>query len=632
MKQLAYIVPAICCMAYAASAASGSFLATNPRAPRSENTEATEPYMKTQVQAQLRMNVDKDTEQVHFIRDNNDPYVVTKTYILKHADPYAIRTFVLRAVQANRVTPDNTTVECIKYNDGTGAIIVSAEQYRFNKLKSGMTVDEIVAALDKPNLTSSSGQTTFVYLPKYWKASDLAQEVKNVGANVYGDDVELQFGKDSIQYDNELNAILMYLPRYSQKNVEALLKLYDCPTYEVEIGYKLYEIYAENDAKIGVDFQAWKNNAGADLFSVGGRYRDGWSATWAGGADKSNSSKTGFLNFNPKWNTRYLDFLQSTGKAKVMTQGKLLVMSTTTGSVEVKNNIFNFENGEKIDDKAIVNGVIAVEGNFVTSGTDPDVNGGNYRILAYDSSGNQIDFLNNLGSGKFTVSRIMSGNVPYYVLRLDKSAGTTLVKDGRTFLEGKALSFTMEADGANADGDAVWTEVAWSSDLDLIVQKGYKVDTKAAADDYGFAMTVTPDVNENSTILSLKLTNDSLIGWKSDGSPRIARDTDIETKVVINNTIEKFVIGGMDKRQLVTTVTGVPFLKDLPFLGYLFSSEAPTTKRSQLVLVIECKMQNPDSVVEKKTAAEISSINKKIGPGGDSLPLASQQYFLGRDK
>ena len=125
---------------------------------------------------------------------------------------------------------------------------------------------------------------------------------------------------------------------------------------------------------------------------------------------------------------------------------------------------------------------------------------------------------------------------------------------------------------------------------------------------------------------------DSLIGWKSDGSPRIARDTDIETKVVINNTIEKFVIGGMDKRQLVTTVTGVPFLKDLPFLGYLFSSEAPTTKRSQLVLVIECKMQNPDSVVEKKTAAEISSINKKIGPGGDSLPLASQQYFLGRDK
>lgn len=631
MKQLAYIVPAICCMAYAASAASGSFLATNPRAPRSENTQATEPYMKTQVQAQLRMNVDKDTEQVHFIRDNNDPYVVTKTYILKHADPYAIRTFVLRAVQANRVTPDNTTVECIKYNDGTGAIIVSAEQYRFNKLKSGMTVDEIVASLDKPNLTSSSGQTTFVYLPKYWKASDLAQEVINVGANVYGDDVELQFGKDSIQYDNELNAILMYMPRYSQKNVEALLKLYDCPTYEVEIGYKLYEIYAENDAKIGVDFQAWKNNAGADLFSVGGRYRDGWSATWAGGADKSGSSKTGFLNFNPKWNTRYLDFLQSTGKAKVMTQGKLLVMSTTTGSVEVKNNIFNFENGDKIDDKAIVNGVIAVEGRLVPN-TGQNPNGsGRYRISAYDSSGTPIDFLAAC-NGKFTVSRIMSGNVPYYVLRLDKSAGGTLVKGGHEFLEGKALSFTMEQDTTDENGNPIWVEVEWSSDLDLIVQKGYKINTNPATDDYGFAMTVTPDVNENSTILSLKLTNDSLIGWKSDGSPRIARDTDIETKVVINNTIEKFVIGGMDKRQVVTTVTGVPFLKDIPFLGYLFSSETPTTKRSQLVLVIDCKMQNPDSVIEKKLAAEISALNKKIGPGGESLPLASQQYFLGRDK
>lgn len=632
MKQLAYIVPAICCMAFAASAADyGSALSTNPRAPRSENTDATEPYMKTQVQAQLRMNVDKDTEQVHFIRDNNDPYVVTKTYILKHADPYSIRPFVLRAVQANRVTPDNTTVECIKYNDGTGAIIVSAEQYRFNKLKSGMTVDQIVASLDKPKLTSSSGQTTFLYLPKYWKASDLAQAVINVGANVYGDDVELQFGKDSIQYDDEVNAMLMYMPRYSQKNVEALLKLYDCPTYEVEIGYKLYEIYAENDAKIGVDFQAWKNNAGADLFSVGGRYRDGWSATWAGGANKSGSSKTGFLNFNPKWNTRYLDFLQSTGKAKVMTQGKLLVMSTTTGSVEVKNNIFNFENGEKIDDKAIINGVIAVEGDLVVNTGQAAADSGAYRISAYDSSGTPIDFLANC-SGKFTVSRVMSGNVPYYVLRLDKNAGGLLNKNGKHFLEGKALSFSMEVDGTDANGNPSWNEVAWSSDLDLIIQKGYKVNTNAAATDYGFSMSVTPDVNENSTILKLNLTNDSLIGWKSDGSPRISRDTNIDTKVVINNTIEKFVIGGMEKRSVVATVTGIPFLKDIPFLGYLFSSETPSTKRSRLVLVIECKMQNPDSVVEKKTAAEISTINKKIGPGGETLPLASQQYLLGRDK
>ena len=47
-----------------------------------ESQAATGPYDKTAVHAQLRLNIDKDVGKVHFIRNNNDPNVVTKAYVL----------------------------------------------------------------------------------------------------------------------------------------------------------------------------------------------------------------------------------------------------------------------------------------------------------------------------------------------------------------------------------------------------------------------------------------------------------------------------------------------------------------------------------------------------------------------
>lgn len=136
-----------------------------------ESQSATGPYEKTAVQAQLRLNLDKDVGKVHFIRNNNDPNVVTKAYVLKYADPYEIRPFVRDAVSSRRVNTSPTTVECIKYSDGTGVLLVSAEEYRFTEeAKPGMSIDAIVAMLDKPRLTSSSGSLTYLYFPKYFSA------------------------------------------------------------------------------------------------------------------------------------------------------------------------------------------------------------------------------------------------------------------------------------------------------------------------------------------------------------------------------------------------------------------------------------------------------------------------------
>ena len=62
-------------------------------------------FLRSQVQAHLRIDVDKETDTVHFISTDNDPYIHTKTYVLKHADPYEIRPYLREAVGRSGSAP-----------------------------------------------------------------------------------------------------------------------------------------------------------------------------------------------------------------------------------------------------------------------------------------------------------------------------------------------------------------------------------------------------------------------------------------------------------------------------------------------------------------------------------------------
>ena len=581
-----------------------------------ESESATGPYEKTAVQAQLRLNLDKDVGKVHFIRNNNDPNVVTKAYVLKYADPYEIRPFVRDAVSSRRVNTSPTTVECIKYSDGTGVLLVSAEEYRFTEeAKPGMSIDAIVAMLDKPRLTSSSGSLTYLYFPKYFSAEALCTLLSQVGANVEGDNVELQYGRDSLGYDTGLNAMLMYVPRYSAKHLERLIKLYDIPTYDVDVKYLLYEIDAENDTKIGLDFQAWKNNGGADLFSVGGRFRDGWSASWADGPNRSGTSNTRFLNFNPKWNTRYLDFFVSKGKAKIATKGRIRIDTTATGTVTAATRLFQFENGEALEPSSGVEGFLYV----------PD---SSYTVTATDSKGIVvIDTANGkVPSGAaypWMITKLKNASSEFYTIK----SRDGIFDNGRSAIKVANVSVTTTA--KDAAGNDVTVEVPWNTDAGYLAGKGFQVETVPSS--YGFSLSLTPVVAEKTTVMEIDIRNDSLIGWNSDGSPRISQDTGLRTKVMMSNNGETFVVGGLSKRSLVTSDGGIPWLKKIPFLGYLFSTESQATKRSQLVLVLECSVVDTlGDKLEGDPAEAIRKAENRLTRAGVSVPYANTQWGLSR--
>ncbi|MEM4248027.1 MAG: hypothetical protein QXH80_02065, partial [Candidatus Nanoarchaeia archaeon] len=362
------------------------------------NTGAPTPApLPSQLQPQIHLKVNDNDKNIHFISANNDPDIVTKVYILKHADPEELRPYLRTAAMMNRVAPDKTKVECIKFNDGTGALIVSAEDFRFMKQRNGMSFDELIEKLDQPEITSSSGTYTYAYFPKYTSAEWLYSKLLGVGLNRSNDPDELDGGKDKVFVDKELNGMVIYVPPYNVKNVNEMIQQYDVPISEVYVKYTIYEIDTENDGTLGVDFQAWKNGPGRDFFAIASRYGHGWDfVTMNPSMPNIGDSHTQYINFSPKWNTKYLDFLVAKSKASVVTSGQLSLQNDQEGYIESLNKIPDFEDGKKIADRGVMSYMRVTDARIYPAGANPPPNDNNglnnnrYRFEAYDEHGEQV--------------------------------------------------------------------------------------------------------------------------------------------------------------------------------------------------------------------------------------------------
>jgi type II secretory pathway component GspD/PulD (secretin) len=97
---------------------------------------------------------------------------------------------------------------------------------------------------------------------------------------------------------------------------------------------------------------------------------------------------------------------------------------------------------------------------------------------------------------------------------------------------------------------------------------------------------------------------------------------------MISNDGTKLVIGGIEKRSVVSVSGGVPILKDLPLIGWIFSTESESTKRSQLVVVAELlpvsKACNGQKIIKK--------VQKKVGNAGEKNTFGYRQYLIDSDR
>jgi hypothetical protein len=655
----------------------------------------------SQIQTQLWVQVKDETKNVKLISTNTNPNVITKTYVLKNADPYELLPYFQTAVKAQRTANNTSKVECMKFNDGTGVLIVSAEDYRFGKPVNGMGFDDIIAALDRPGVTASSGTVGYAYFPKYVSSEWLYNALQNVGMNQSGNK-ELQGGKDKIIVDKGLNALFIYVPSYQVKNINEMIKQYDTPISEVNVKYTIYELSSELDGSIGVDFQAWKNGPGSEFLNVSSRFGKQWDfANNIVAYPINGKSHTQFINFSPKWNSKYLDFLMSKSKASIVTSGNMSIMNNQDARVEATTRMADFRNGGKYSNIDVISYIRMQDARVydfnVSSTVTPDNTGaldGRYRLTAYTEQGLPISITsytntaNNFSNGAqpsavtpyrgdLQVTRMYDGLRYSYYLELNEfeainmgaqfvvlweqrqangnligppALAPTNIGDNGTPLGYKTKAFNVKlerltATPAGVSGSSLagtgnqetfiysWVNYAtWDSSQNFQIQRDVSRDT--AIDGYGFVMNIRPLSCEKSSSLDISMANTSLIGFQSNGAPRTSK-SEMSTKVMVNNNGSQFVIGGIDKKSIVTSVDKLPWLGDLPGLGWLLGSESPTTKKSQLVAVIECTPVMPETRVMEMVKKEIDEMTEKIVSAGDKFKaneVGFDQYLLDDEK
>ena len=661
-----------------------------PGGAKSNGHNPTGGYAPSSVQAQLKINVAEGTKEINVIRDNTDPFVITKPYTLKNADPYAVRSYLEAAVGAKSINTSPAQVTAVKFSDGTGVVLVSAEEYRFADSEEGKGIDGIVASLDRPGLNYMPEADAYIYFPRISRAANLREMLLNVGSSAL--DPQFEVAPGTITVDAELNALVIKASKWNWADMRAMLKQYDRPIPEFKVTYRVLEIYAENDDRIGVDFQSWKNNEGVDLFSAGMVNRRNWGTFFSSAIEGNGSSRTSYWNFNPKWNTRYLDFMTSIGKAKCLAQGEIVVQNRQSSAIQVASGFFYDRTYYTPGATSIADGT--KEFAYLDINPDTILRESTSKIVPIDKLNQAfaaagVDSYLTKAGYTMRVMGTQVGTATYYDAIARKNYQTLLAAgtqvSGAEGFKGVPIS-TLNARVAEAQAQAVAMGVpAAQAHAYLYANNtGYKalydasqnivmgqVSPEQAAilantttsplskyltgyvdangnryagtyyrEDYGyvdaapgiihgwlqypmvtdgfqFNLKVSPVITGKAATMKFDMEGNSLLGWNSDGSARRSK-SEISTTVQLPYSGHEFVLGGVRKSESVRSNTGLPFFKDLPVIGRVFSTESESIKQSQLVILAKVEYSNPDSFAGAQIRENLGKIVKGVNKGMNS--------------
>ena len=116
-------------------------------------------------------------------------------------------------------------------------------------------------------------------------------------------------------------------------------------------------------------------------------------------------------------------------------------------------------------------------------------------------------------------------------------------------------------------------------------------------------MQVTPKVtNEGSINMQISINKGSFGTRASAASPPDQTSRSIQTNVLVDNG-NTIVIGGLYNYSEEDSHSGVPFLKDIPLIGWLFrSAHAPAMSKSEMMIFLTPRIVNQE---EAKLAERI---------------------------
>lgn len=100
----------------------------------------------------------------------------------------------------------------------------------------------------------------------------------------------------------------------------------------------------------------------------------------------------------------------------------------------------------------------------------------------------------------------------------------------------------------------------------------------------GIKLDITPKINSENFI-NLKINQEISSRGADVGNQPSFNTRQVNTEVVLKDN-QVLVMGGLMRTDTIDTVSGVPVLKDLPYIGKLFGSESTQLKKTELMIFI----------------------------------------------
>jgi len=117
----------------------------------------------------------------------------------------------------------------------------------------------------------------------------------------------------------------------------------DIPPSQIKLDVAIYEVNVKNDLKLGLDFVAWKNGPGADLFE----------GVVAGGPSFIGHFR--WVNLHAVATSAYVDFLASKGKARLVNRSTLVAKSGTMAELAAVDQQLAFDIKHNPDNSRFLN-------------------------------------------------------------------------------------------------------------------------------------------------------------------------------------------------------------------------------------------------------------------------------------
>jgi len=478
---------------------------------------------------------------------------VIRVYDLKNVNPAAVHRFWRRVAEIEEsghhtfLAPDGKS----------GKLVMIIPQYQVPY------VDALVAAIDKPDLTTSSGTAELVYRLKHRSAAD-AEFVKTLNEYL------TPGGTQETTLDLETNSVFLYDAQSGIDSGVEALGILDTPVPMVRLDVTIYEIYGANDGRLGLDFHAWKNGPGRDLFSYGAfgeRQRASLSVSGVPAPTPNTpinvGTGVGLTEFTARGTnsscfldvpSAYFDFVATKGKGQVKARGSVTVNHGRTAT---------FQTGDTILYYHVMDATPGMAG--ATPGPkDLGVNAN--AIAASPKGGYRTDLID------------------------PTSGNSSTVANNRTLI-------ARIADRKTLGG------------------------TLMSATDTGVFVNVTPTVGTDSISMEVTTQVVNHVAYADNGVPVVV-ERKAATKVQAADG-QEIVLGGMVYETLINASNKVPFFGSLPVIGYLFGGETKQSNKRLVVVAIKAtKLTTSGVMPEDADTMDKAKGNKTIELPGVKAKLA----------